>query len=74
MKMKLNLQPEEVPDFEGMAKTLEKAASTGEISSEDLGYITMTLVSLCGRGLVLSPEEAEVLDQAAAIMLMKSMS
>lgn len=73
MKLKLNLDPAEVPDFEQIAKTLEKAVESDEISSENLGYITTALITLCCKCLTLSPEEAEALDQAAGITLMKSM-
>ncbi|KEQ11267.1 hypothetical protein GZ77_26315 [Endozoicomonas montiporae] len=73
MKIKLNLDSAEVPDFEQIAQTLSKAASKDEITSEDLGYITATLISLCAKGFLLAPEEAEVLDQAAGVLLMKSM-
>ena len=74
MKIKLNLDPAEVPDFEQIAKTLSDGAAKDEITSEDLGYITSSLISLCAKGLILSPEKAEVLDQAVAITLMKSMT
>lgn len=54
MKLKLNLDPAEVPDFEQIAKTLEKAVESDEISSENLSYITTALITLCCKCLTLS--------------------
>ena len=70
--MKTELVPLDIPDFERSSKVLRKAAKSGKIDNSDLGYITGMSLSVCLRGLNLSPQEVEVLDQALGIVMVKS--
>ena len=71
--MKTQLVPLDIPDFEQASKVLRKAAKSGRINNSELGYITGMVLSVCLRGLNLSQQEAELLDQALGIVMVKSM-
>lgn len=70
--METKLLPMDIPDFDQASKVFKKAAKQGSIDASELAYITTLLISVCGRALPLNQDEAELLDQALGIVMVKS--
>lgn len=70
--MKTKLMHLDAMDFEKAAKIFKKAGREGVIDPMELSYLTSLMLSICLRGLPLEPDEAELLDRAIGIVMVRS--
>ena len=70
--MKTKLMHLDAMDFEKAAKIFKKAGRKGVIDSMELSYLTSLMLSICLRGLPLESDEAELLDRAIGIVMVRS--
>lgn len=70
--MKTKLMHLDAMDFEKAARIFKKAGRKEAIESFELSYLTSLMLSICLRGLPLKPDEAELLDRAIGIVMVRS--